>query len=241
LQADINGRSGAESAEPFSAIVTRIAFAFVFAPIVASIAFFGLTGLAVLPIVLPITGGLAVPLFFFLRKRGWLRWWHAALAGLACSSVFSMLFALASSSGWADAYGLQSAIYPFGGLGVATALLFWWVGIFRNRAFPSVPTDIPYSMVLLVPLAALAYFVQGSFHPTFFNGRIISVRGDAPVRQTTVRLSSGTIVEVPFIGDMRPTSGLVNKCWHLSRHWSTVRFHEVYSLESPFGGGGDDC
>jgi hypothetical protein len=71
------------------------------------------------------------------------------------------------------------------------ALLFWWLGLFRNSEFPSVPTSLPWSMLLVVPLALGGFWLYRSFDPTFFQGRVIAVKGDAPTREVTVRLSNG--------------------------------------------------
>ena len=219
----------------------RVSLALLIAPLIVS-SIYGVIGLViVLPVMLLVTGVLAIPLLFVFRRRGWLRWWHAGLVGFVCGVIFLSLFALTVSPGWVDAYGLQSAM-SFGGVGVATALLFWWLGLYRNRAFPEVPTSIPYGMLSVVPLAVVGFIVYRSLDPTPLQGRIVSVSGEAPTRQTSVRLSSGSIVEVPFTGDDRPASVLINQCWHLSKHWSTTRFRKVYSLQSPFGfDGTNEC
>lgn len=219
--------------------MSRVILAFALAPLLASL-LFGWPGmLLVLPVALLITGAVAAPLFFFLfRKRGWLKWWQVALAGFLCGLLFVAFF---DSPERLDIFGINDSLY-FGGVGVFIALVFWWLGLFRNTAFPAVPSSPPYSMLVLIPLVALAMLLLRSLGPTFpAEGRIIAVKGAAPSRELTVRLSDGAVVETRLLRDSRPTETLMNQCWHLMNHWSTWRFKRVYSLQSPFGGGVNDC
>jgi hypothetical protein len=194
--------------------------------------------LFVLPFALLITGAVAAPLFFFLfRKRGWLKWWQVALAGFLCGLLF---VAFVDSPERLDSFGIKDSLY-FGGVGISIALVFWWLGLFRNGAFPAVPPSLPYSMLVLIPLVALAMLLLRSLSVTSADGRIIAVKGAEPSRELTVRLSDGAVVETRLLRDSRPTETLMNQCWHLTNHWSTWRFKRVYSLESPFGGDVNDC
>jgi hypothetical protein len=95
-------------------------------------------------------------------------------------------------------------------------------------------------MIVLIPLAVGAVPLNRSFEPTFADGRVIAVTGEAPSRKLTVRLSNGAVVETRF-GEDWSTATLMNKCWHLMNHWSTWRFKRVYSLEAQFGSGVNDC
>jgi len=211
----------------------RVVVAFALAPLLVSL-LFGWPGmLMVPPFALLITGAVAAPLFFFLfRKRGWLKWWHVAVAGLFCGLLFVPLF---DSSARLDMFGIKDSLV-FGGVGILIALVFWWLGL-----FPSVPTSVPYSMMVLIPLVALGVLIHRSLNTSFADGRIIAVQGTAPWRELTVRLSNGAVVEIRLLRDSRPTETFTNQCWHLINHWSTWRFKRVYSLESPFGGGVNDC
>jgi hypothetical protein len=194
--------------------------------------------LLVLPVAVLISVVVAAPMFFFLfRRRGWLRWWQVGVAGFLCGLLFVGFF---DSAERLDSFGIRDAIY-FGGVGIVIALVFWCMGLFRNPAFPTVPSALPYSMLVLIPLAALAMLLVRSLNPTYAEGRIIEVKGTAPSRDITVRLSDGAVVETRLLRDSRPTDTLVNQCWHLMNHWSTWRFKRVYSLQSPFGGGANDC
>jgi hypothetical protein len=217
----------------------RVAVAFVLAPLLVGVLYGPLGLLAVLPFALLVTVVLATPLFFLFRRYGWLKWWQVGLAGLLCGVIFSLLFDWPSAERF-DAFGLQDAL-NFGGVGTLIAIVFWWLGLYRNRAFPAIPRSVPYTMLLLIPLAVSGVLLHRSFYTTFAAGRIIAVTGEAPSRQVTVRLSNGSVVETSLLRDSRPTDVLMNQCWHLMNHWSTTRFRRVYSLMAPFGGGVNDC
>jgi len=192
--------------------------------------------LLVAPFAFMITFVVAVPLFFLFRKRGWLKWWHVTLAGFLCGQIFVAL----DSSDRLDMFGIEDSLY-FGGVGILIALVFWWLGLFRNASFPVVPSSLPYSMLILIPLVALGVLTHRSFSTTSAFGRIIAVQGTAPSRELTIRLSDGAVVESRLLRDSRPTETLIDQCWHFTNHWSTWRFKRVYSPSSPFGGGGNDC
>ena len=217
----------------------RVAVAFVLAPLLVSL-LFGWPGmLLVLPFALAITALVATPLFFFVRRRGWLKWWQVGLAGLLCGVIFTLLVD-AASPGRLDAFGLEDALL-FGGVGTLIAIVFWWLAVYRNSTFPGVPRSVPYGMLVLIPITVLGVLLHRSFYITFADGRIVAVTGEAPSRQVTVRLSNGAVVETSLLRDSRPTGVLMNQCWHLMNHWSATRFKRVYSLEAPFGGGVNDC
>jgi hypothetical protein len=129
----------------------------------------------------------------------------------------------------------------FGGVGTLMAIVFWWLGLYRNKNFPAVPAALPYGMLFLIPIALAGVLLHRSFNPTFASGRIIAVKGDAPSREVSVRLSSGLMIETPLSRDSRPSAVLMNQCWHLMNHRSTWHFKRVYSLMAPYGGGVDDC
>ena len=189
---------------------------------------------------LTITAFIAAPLLFFCSRKEWLNWWQAVMVGLGCGALFTALFALATNAEWVDRFGLKSALL-YSGVGLIAALFFWWLGVFRNSAFPFVSRRLPYSMLLIIPVLAVGYFLHHSFQYETFSGRILSVSENTQSRLTSVRLSSGVIVQVSFDGDDRPSSDLLNQCWHLSYHWSTKRLSNVYTFDSPFGGNVNDC
>jgi hypothetical protein len=219
--------------------MVRVVVSFVLAPLLVSMIYGPMGLVVVLPIALLITALVATPLFFLFRGAGWLKWWQVGLAGLICGVMFSTLFDWPSPERLDD-FGVQDAL-NFGGVGMLIAIVFWWLGLYRNRDFPAVPSKIPYGMLMLLPLAVLGLLLHRSFNPTFAAGRIIAVKGDTPSREVTVRLSNGAMVEISFLRDSRPTAVLMNQCWHLMNHWSTTHFKHIYSLMAPFGGGVDDC
>jgi hypothetical protein len=185
--------------------------------------------------------GTSAALFIVFKSRGWLQWWQTVLGGLLGGAAWSLLFSLTSSFEYFDSFGLPNAII-WGGIGTATALFFWWVGLYRNSSFPDVDRGIPYAMLLLVPIAAGGVSLHRATNGvTFVKGRITAVAGEAPTRRVTVRLSNGAIVQTDLRNDTRPASLLMNQCWHLDNTWSLREGHRVYHLMSPFGGGVDDC
>jgi hypothetical protein len=214
----------------------RAWLALVFASLLGC-AFFGLLGIIALPFFL----GTSAALFLFFKTRGWLQWWQTVLGGLFGGAAWSLLFSATSSFEYFDSFGLPNAIL-WGGIGAVTALLFWWLGLFRNSSFPDIDRTIPYAMLLLVPIAAGGVSLHRAMNVlTFAQGRITEVAGEAPTRHVTVRLSNGTIVQTDLRNDSRPSSVLINQCWHLDNTWSLSEGHRVYHLMAPFGGGVDDC
>src|SRR5258705_474398 len=74
----------------------RVIAALALAPVLVCL-FFGWPGmLLALYFAWLVTAIVATPLFFFFRKRNWLRWWQVALAGLLSGVTFSILFAAPS-------------------------------------------------------------------------------------------------------------------------------------------------
>lgn len=208
-------------------------------PLVISV-FFGVGAFIVAPIMLIITVLIAVPLLSFCSWKEWLNWWQVAIVGLGCGVLFTALFAFATNGTWVDRSGLKSALF-YSALGLINSLLFWWIGVFRNSAFPFISPKFPYSMLLVIPVFTFGYYLYNSLHYEHITGRIISITGSAPTRSALVRLSSGSVVNASFHGDDRPNSVLLNQCWHLSYHWSTKRFSSVYSFDSPMGSNTNEC
>jgi len=90
---------------------------------------FGLTGGLIAYVVMIVLG---VPLFRAFRRRAWLRWWQVAAAGL-----FAGLLAAGCISLWSRASDprlLLTFCVFFGATGLFSALFFWLVAVFRNRA-----------------------------------------------------------------------------------------------------------
>jgi hypothetical protein len=84
----------------------------------------------------------------FMTSRGWLRWGHALAAGIAVGTLVTALF------GWG-----QRPLYG-SALGGTFGLIFWWVAIFRDAGYPTVPKKIPWmSFAALLALWLLAFFL----------------------------------------------------------------------------------
>jgi len=98
--------------------------------------------LGVILVSIAITLFIAVPIFVFMRFRGWLQWGHALAAGMLSGALVTLLL----GGNKAD------QVIAVGG---AFGLLVWWVGIFRNPNFPAVPVRVPWSMAMIVPLVAI--------------------------------------------------------------------------------------
>jgi hypothetical protein len=150
------------------------------------------------------------------------------------------IWASTTAPGHTDAFAIADGLW-FCGIGSLIALLFWWLAVFRNETFPSVPRSVPWGMLLLIPLVIGGMRLHRSFDPEFFQGLIVAVEGEAPTRHVTVRLSDGQVVPMEFFNDDRPTSVMLNQCWHIMKHWSIAAWQRVYSLEAPFGAGGNEC
>jgi hypothetical protein len=149
------------------------------------------------------------------------------------------------SSDYVDSFGPKLAI-QFAGIGGLCGLVFWGTGIFRNGAFPFVPTSLPLTLGLIVPIAIGGYFAfrLPLFEYTPFTGRVVGIAMEPPQNSKAglaqVRLKQGAIVEAEFSDD-RPGSMIVGHCWHVAQHWSTRERHRIYTLSSPFPEGFDDC
>jgi hypothetical protein len=192
-------------------------------------------------IALPFMLGTSAALFLAFKARGWLQWWQTVLGGFFGGVAWSLLFSGTSSFEYFDSFGLPNAII-WGGIGTAIALFFWWLGLYRNSSFPGVDRAIPYAMLFLAPIAAGGVALHRATNVlTFAQGRITAITGEAPTRRVTVRLSNGAIVQTDFRNDSRPSSLLINQCWHLDNTWSLRERHRVYHLMAPFGGGLNDC
>jgi hypothetical protein len=217
-------------------LVKRAWLALVFASLLGCV-FFGLLGIIALPFML----GTSAVLFIVCKARGGLQWWQAALGGFLGGAAWSLLFSATSSFEYFDSFGLPNATI-WAGIGTVTALLFWWLGLYRNTSFPGVNRAIPHAMLLLVPIAVGGVALHRATNVlTFAQGRITGVAGEAPTRRVTVRLSNGANVQTELRNDSRPSSLLINQCWHLDNTWSLSKGHRVYHLEAPFGGGVNDC
>ncbi|WP_332852237.1 hypothetical protein [Duganella sp. S19_KUP01_CR8] len=115
---------------------------------------FGGGAIFVLPLCLIEVALIAGPIFWLCRRLGYLNWWSAVLAGLCCSGF---LFGVDVSGNplRAEMYGPMHAAWCVAA-GISGGLVFWWVGLYRNAAFPAVPGGRLWSMLLMLPPLAMA-------------------------------------------------------------------------------------
>ena len=220
----------------------RALFALFLSPLAASLCF-GVLAVVVYPFMLFVTLCVALPLFVLFRKHGWLQWWHALLAGAIGGAFFVALDTALSGAPDIDLLVNANNVY-YVSIGMAIGLLFWWLGIFRNRSFPTVARTFPASFVAVLPFAVLIVLTQRSLTPTFHQGRILQVLVEPTaiprIGQVSVRLSTGQTI-LADLSDTWPRPSVVGHCFHVDERWSTIRFRRIYELSSPFGGGVDDC
>jgi hypothetical protein len=220
----------------------RALAALVLTPFAVSLCF-GVFAVIIFPFMLVVTLCVALPILYFLRRRRWLQWWHALLAGAVCGASFVAVNSALSYAPDIDRLVDSNNVF-FVGLGAAIGVIFWWAGIFRNQMFPFVDRSVPVSFFVVLPLAVAAVLVQRALVPTFHQGRVAEVLvqpTDVPrIGQVSVRLSTGRTVEAD-LSNTWPVSMVVGQCFHVDERWSTVRFRRVYELSSPFGGDVDDC
>lgn len=65
---------------------------------------------------------------------------------------------------------INSNNIAFLGLGMLTGFVFWWIGIFRNVAFPFVSRRFPLSALVAVPLALVCTGLNYSLRETYAQG-----------------------------------------------------------------------
>ncbi len=221
----------------------RVWVAFFLAPLVASLSF-GIFALIAYPLMLVITIAFAVPLFFILKRMQWLNWWHALLAGATCGATYFILDALLR--GWfrVDRIATQNNVM-YVGLGAGIGILYWWIGIFRNPAFPYISPRFPKAFLLIVPIVAVLFVLHQSLHFQVDQGRAVQILHE-PTNELDqdgrliVRLTSGAEVEADY-GTTWPRQMVEGKCVHVTERWSVLRNRRVWEVAVPFGGGVDAC
>lgn len=134
-------------------------------------------------VMLAITGLFALVLYLLLRTLGWLRWGHALLAGMLSGAL----------PVWIAGFGLRQVL-PFAALGGIIGLLFWWLRIFRNPAYPAVPTSLPWSMALLIPAASLLVWYMRQTSEQSVVGRVDSIAVTAT--GVDIRMKDGSTFSV---------------------------------------------
>ena len=224
----------------------RALIALVMAPLIIS-SVFGIFALLAFPWMLLMTFVMALPLLLLFRRIGRLNWWMAVMSGATCALGYITLNALVPLS-----YGvapnadrlIDSNNIAFLGLGMLTGFVFWWIGIFKNSAFPFVSRRFPISALLVVPLALACAGLNHSLRATYTQGRVTSI--DVPPTKTpragqaTVRLTAGPVIHAD-LSDTWPSLMIQGRCVHVENRWSTLRVRRIYEIDGPFGGGVDSC
>ena len=192
-----------------------------------------------------VTTVLAVPLFFLFRRVGWLQWWHACLAGASCGLMFTAVYSLSLSAEYLEWSGTSMAL-GFAGTGALTGLVFWWLGLFRNRAFPEVGRHFPLAMLVLAPLSLVGYMAFGALEQRAHAGRLLEVAESPPGAANTgrakVRLKEGKVVETDLSAEhLAYAKPRVGRCFHVMHGWSALKLRYAYYLVGEFGANGDDC
>ena len=224
----------------------RALIALVLAPLLVS-GVFGIFALVALPFMLIISFAIGLPALLLMKRIQHLSWWAALLVGACCAFCFIMLNTLAPLT-----YGmppnfdrmLDSNDVTFLGLGMLTAFVFWWMGIFRNTAFSFVDRRFPLTSLLVAPLAVACVMLNHSLQQTFSQGRVTAI--DVPpttnpmIGQATIQLTNGSVVHAD-LSNTWPAQMIDGRCVHVENRWSTLRFRRVYDVDGPFGGDVDEC
>ena len=115
----------------------RIVLSMVAASAVASLPY-GVAGVIAFLAMLFLCLVLALPLFLWFRRLGWVQWWHAASAGA--------LFGIVAAS-VAMPYVLAATV----GTGLLASLVFWCLAVFRNPGYRNVSPRWPVEMLSVLP------------------------------------------------------------------------------------------
>lgn len=224
----------------------RTYIALVVAPLLVS-AVFGIFALVAFPLMLLMTCVVALPLLLWLRRIERLNWWVAVTGGAVTALVYILLGTLMPLT-----YGVTPDVdrivdannIAYLGLGMLTGFVFWWIGIFRNAAFPFVSQRFPVSSLIAIPLAFGCAYLNHSLRETYVQGRVTAI--DVPPTQNyrtgraTIQLTAGPVVHAD-LSETWPSPMIQGRCVHVENRWSTFRFRRVYDVVSPFGGGVDEC
>lgn len=218
----------------------RITAAFFISPLIASL-IYGQFFIIAYFIMLVATAIAALPLFMLLRKLRWLNWWHAFISGALIGLIYS-IFNLYNI----DVLLSRNNIVNIG-MGALTGYIFWWLGIYRNKVFVFVSKSFPISSLLIVPIFAGLFYVHKGLNVEHAGGRILAIDYENPLPipskycSTEIRLTNGNIVRADFWGCDWPTNVIINRCYHVQKRWSTLRFKFIYDITSSFGGNVNDC
>jgi hypothetical protein len=207
----------------------RVWLALFAAPVLVGLVF-GSVAVIVAPFTVVATLAIGAPLFYLFKRLGWLTVWHAIAVGGLCGTLLGIAWGYAVSPWHTDAFGIADTLV-FCAAGVATALLFWGLGVFRNPELPAAPKSWPWSLLLLVPLVVAGVRLHQFFDAEFYIARIISVSGSPTEPTERAQLLDGTLRSIDPWADALSSSDLY-ACGYFMRHWSNARWKKIDSLES---------
>jgi hypothetical protein len=211
----------------------RTYLALLLAPLLVSVVFFGVAALIAFPIMALMTGVVALPLLLWLKRIEQLDWWVAVTGGAASALTYILLNTLTPLT-YGVAPDFDRLIDPnnisYLGLGMLTGFVFWWIGIFRNAAFPFVSPRFPVSALIVLPLALGCAFLNHSLRSTYVQGRVTSI-DVVPTKsyrtgQATIQLTSGAAIHAD-LSNTWPSSMIQGRCVHVENRWSALRFRRV--------------
>jgi hypothetical protein len=217
-------------------------------PMLVGIIFLGVWVIFATPFLEGVALILAFPLFWAFQIKGWLNWWHAFLAGACCGAAFAafdtLMDILPFSMIKLDDFITWNNVW-YTAFGALIGFVFWWLGIFRNAAFPYVSREWPLAAVIVLPLAAGLVPVHHALRLDFYEGRVIEIldRPDANSAKkghATVRLSDGHLVQADF-GNTWPISIVDGHCVELLERWSLTQATRIYEVNSAYGAWTNQC
>jgi hypothetical protein len=223
----------------------RTFIALILAPLLVS-APLGAGAFFAFPVMLVVTIVITLPLLLILKRIRWLNWWIALISGAFCA-MCAIVFSALTPLTYGVAPNFDRLVNPGSvssiGIGMLTAFIFWWMGIFRNATYPFVPRRFPISALLTIPLFVGCSWVSGSLVTTYDQGRIISIEvlptGYPVPGQATVQLTHGPVVHADISEIWM--AGSEGRCVDVESRWSTYRFRRIYDVDSTLGGDSNEC
>ena len=188
-----------------------------------------------------LSGGIVIgiPLMWFAKCRGWLSWWHAAIAGALTATPW-ILFYLSMNPGHTELSGLYSSVLLFG-VGIAAGVLVWIAGVFRNPAFGKYPDPLPLTLLWLIPFFGFGHLYREALKPVPIYGCITGY--SLVERPTSWHHADVEVVSeegVRFVGKVTvgaADAGIVGSCAHAYkiRSFSLLSTRYFYSGANAVG------
>ena len=190
---------------------------------------FGSSGILLLIVTIPLTLFAVYPLFWLFAWRRWLLWWQIVSMGLLIAAAYIAYEIVRMPAPTLDIF-LPEHILLYLAIVIGFTVSFWWLGVYRNPAFPSVPAAIPWRMAVLIPVLAAGLGLHQLFRLDSLTGRLIAVGGTVSAPEFKIRLTSGKVIDaIREEGVTRPPPS-AGQCMGLLGVWSMKRFHRVYEV-----------